>query len=318
MSTRVGRRSALLSFYYAAPLMAFTIAAICTFAFVSDAIASTHHNVNGATTPDGSGHSSNPGHVWVAVGAPKGPQMSSGGRYHDCTPGTPIRYCHAANGDDAAVDIDGYSLGGNYLYLRWAGYGTGSSPTPNVWGPTISISAVLVAKGNYAGNPSSYPQCNWQKYDIRVSYTDLQGGYKTSTIGSVYYAHLWDWAHTTLGTVISANSTELLSTGSYVQFVDAVYIGSVYNGGGGCSSGPHTHFSFVNAHNVAVPYEWHGYGPDYYFDSHVHGGGGTHPAQAYDTVTYGVTVAFLGGDRVRSPSNPGVQAIWDNPGAGDH
>lgn len=284
---------------------------------------STHYTSGGAGSADTDGnHSANPGHVWTRIGAPVSAQVSSGGRFHDsCSrlgghpastayPAGHKDVCYGANGGQYAIDQAASAGNGPYtpikLSVDWAGWASGYTTQPNITGPTIAYYVVAGPSGLYDGISAG---CSYKRFDVYVEYTDLSDGYHYELMGYIYFAHGFNWVHTS-GTTIYSNQSRWLPDGSQQWYLDSITIGYVYPEHNNvshpaCTSRDHVHTEWISTHNFGAVYEPHGWGPDYYVNYHVHGAGGDYPTPVtpYSSYSEGDWIGFLGGNTI-------LNAIW--------
>jgi hypothetical protein len=287
-------------------LTALAFAAAFALSFAGTALASTTHWGGGGGSHSSGSHGSNPGHVWVSVGSPKDAgHVSSGGRYHDCVDSNGdgiFESCHAADGGDWANDVTG--TGGGYLYMNYAGYGSGASVTPNQSRP-IAIYGYVAYQGTWSGQAA----CVYQRYEIWVEYYDTGGTYHFEKVGYQTIGHAVNWAYST-GSWIYPNASRSLPEGGTVSYVDGAYIGDTYQGSPvSCNGGTHLHLEAYSAHDYGAQYEWHGEGPESfnYSTAHLHQ---SWPSP-WDDATWGTVMGFVGGGSYSV-------SMWDNPNYAGH
>jgi hypothetical protein len=135
------------------------------------------------------------------------------------------------------------------------------------------------------------PACEWQRYEIRVSYTDTSGNYWDQiTVGRLWILHNVWWVYPN-GSYITYDAERPNPAGSgpnaVIRYINWRQVSNVYGGAGGCSTGSHTHIEFFSMHNWGKVYEWHSaIGPDGFYDgSHIHWSGFSDP----DSLTAGVS-----------------------------
>lgn len=283
---------------------------MATAALVS---ASTTHVTSGTGGSHQSGsHSFNLPHAKVSIGADHAGSITSGSLFHDNCSGTS---CFGAfGGSDWALDI-GAGAGGqaSYLYADYDFSDTGGSATnPIDNNKLIRVDAKAASAVTYFPGHSGDAACRYQKFDIRLSYTDTSGvAHNYLVVGSLWIAHLTNWQYSS-GWVAGANATRSnpLGTGS-IYYLSGKHIGNVYAGsdtnGAVCSNGPHSHMEFYSAHGWGSAYEWHSLlGPDAYdtrlasvSSNHIHWGTGYGHTAASDPVTAGMKLGRFGGNKTK-------------------
>lgn len=282
-------------------------------------LAATSHGTTSGGHTAGS-HSYNQTHMWISVGADHGGTISSGARFHDgcayLVPGTSdldsdgkLDRCRAANSSPEDFSVDIASTGTSYLKVNYAGYDTGYDPAikPNT---SVTFRAYVSGSGNFSGSNAA---CKWRIFDIQATWTDVNNVvHYWDTMGKVFLANIDFSSAADLYDYITWTHQQANANGTGTAYYINQAIGSVYNGDDGsdgtiCSSGAHSHLGIYSSHNWGVQYELHGYGPDYYYDYHVHGPCATPTAYAtppcgyystltpYSSVSTGTVVGFIGG-----------------------
>jgi len=247
-------------------------------------------------------HALNPGHIWVSIGAPIGNRITSGGRYHNTSCGG--TYC-GPYGGDYALDI---AYAGTdtpaYLYLDYAGYGTGSSVQPD---PNKPISVEV-----YFSGVSGSGACQYQRLSVYADYFELgSGNHREDLIGYIWLAHMDTWQYANKSVAPSSSRPNPYGSGT-IYYFNGLYIGRIYDGSGSCSTGSHVHLEWFSRHAWGAPYEWHGLGPDWYYSGHpVHWASDYGDTYGEDGVNRGAKVGFIGGGTTSA-------AMWDNPNYSDH
>lgn len=276
------------------------------------ALASTPHSES--TPPKGydspTTHGQNPGHLYVAVGAPHSGAVTSGGIFHDsCSDSVaPLDGnldTYFGTGGDYALDIDGAENTDTYLYLDYGGYGDCDIypyPTPC---SAIDRDENMTIKARLQSADGS-GNCQYQWYDVLASYRDVAGNVFTDkVVGRVKLLHQQQWAYTTVGTIIQANASKTISGGTgTLNYISGLRVASVAEGSSSCSTGPHVHVEVYSTHMWGGWRERHSSaGPDFFHlpFSHVHGcdHDGSLCGQAVATpahsLSQGESIGFIGG-----------------------
>lgn len=278
---------------------------------------SSHYTTSGGHTVGS--HPVNRTHMWISVGADHAGTVSSGGRFHDgCSTLSgandlnsdgKLDRCRAANSSPEDFSNDIVGTGTSYLRVNYAGYATGYDPAikPN---SDVTFRAYVSGSGNFSGSNAA---CKWRIFDIQVTWMDVNNVvHNWDTMGKVFLAHINFSSDADIFDTITWTHQQVNANGTGSSYYIDKSIGTVYNGDDGaggdiCSSGAHSHVGTYSAHNWGVQYEWHGYGPDYYYDYHVHGPCATPTAYAdppcgsfstltpYSSVSGGTVVGFIGG-----------------------
>ena len=300
-------------------LILLSVAVLALGAVIAATATNSHHTAGTSGTHSSGSHSLNPAHIWLSFRGDHSGNVTSGGRYHDgCVdlnpPSQTLDRCYSAHGGDYAIDVG--STGTSYISLDYAGYADPIPPrtlTPN-HNANMDVYLRLVQTGNYRNDPVGRPACNWQKWELKIVYWATQDPtqIKSAVVGYLWFAHL-NFSYSTVGTFIYPNASRPQDGGTgTVYYVSPTSIGSVYPGGDTvnpkCSDGAHSHMEWYSNHSWGAPYEWHStLGPDYFYDYHVHGGGGVEPAfSSASTMNTSRVVGFVGGGTT-SP------AMWENP-----
>jgi hypothetical protein len=263
----------------------------------------------GATEPT-AGHTTNPGHVWVAVGSTHDAgHVSSGGFFHDSCSGS---YCYPADGGDWAVDLVDQTSGqfggggGVYLYLDWAGYAPGGV-TPNLAHPA----SLYVLPNSIAGSGD----CQYQRFEVYVEYTDTSNVYNFDNVGRLTFYHLTSPQYSSSSGYISSPVTRSSGSGSTIGYFNGLLIGEMWPlvTTSSCNGGTHAHIEGKTYHGRGAAYEWWGEGPENYLyqddgsaNAHIHWTRST-----WDDTSWGTTVGFIGGRDT-------LYNMWDNPGYSTH
>lgn len=194
--------------------------------------------------------------------------------------------CRRALGhvDDYAMDIGG--TGQSFIRLDYAGYDSGYSPAIKLNTP-VYLTLYVEERSNFSGTNAA---CHWTKYRVQARYTNTLNQTATYHVGHIYLAHLYNWQQS-VGTTIPWNAIRANANGTGSVYYPNVWVGDVYPsgdgvGGAACSTGAHSHLGVYSKRNWGAQYEWHGQGPDYFWDYDVHGPG--NPSTAYSTPPSGI------------------------------
>lgn len=235
----------------------------------------THATTGSSGTHRDDYHQFNPGHVLIEVAADHGGGVMSGGRYHDgCKSGA--AFCHPAMGGDWGLDIgDRDTTSGNplhsasKLYVDFAGYVADSdNDAPVDYSQDIKLEMRVDVESNFRGAyflDPSYPGCNYQKYGIYLTYTDIYGTpHERLNVGWVGIAHLDNWKKrkgplNDPATWIQPTNWRSTGSGGMIGWFNGLWVGNVYEYAdpSGCSGGPHSHIEFFSKHNHGDAIEFH-------------------------------------------------------------